>query len=78
MCKAIDDMMSESRQEGICLGVEEGRSLGIAEGRSLGITEGRIEVYRNLRKRGFSKKEAADLAEIPESVLEQEEKESIN
>ena len=40
MCKAIDDMMSESRQEGICLGVEEGRSLGIAEGRSLGITEG--------------------------------------
>ena len=40
MCKAIDDMMSESRQEGISLGVEEGRSLGIAEGRSLGITEG--------------------------------------
>ncbi len=66
MCKAIDDMMSESR------------SLGIAEGRSLGIAEGRIEVYRNLRKRGFSKKEAADLAEIPDSVVEQEEKESIN
>ena len=33
-------------------------------------------MYRNLRKRGFSKKEAADLAEIPESVVEQEEKES--
>ena len=60
MCKAIDDMMSESRQEGI----------------SLGIAEGRIKVYRNLRKRGFSKKEASDLAEIPDSVVEQEEKES--
>ena len=60
MCKAIDDMMSESRQVGISLGIEEGR----------------IKVYRNLRKRGFSKKEAADLAEIPDSVVEQEEKES--
>ena len=40
MCKAIDDMMSESRQVGISLGIEEGRSLGITEGRSLGITEG--------------------------------------
>ena len=44
--------------------------------REEGRVEGRIEVYRNLRKRGFSKKEAADLAEIPESVVEQEEKES--
>ena len=39
MCKAIDDMMSESRQEGICLGVEEGRSLGITEGEAKGIIE---------------------------------------
>ena len=44
--------------------------------REEGRKEGRMEVYRNLRKRGFSKKEAADLAEIPESVVEQEEQES--
>ena len=35
MCKAIDDMMSESRS----LGVEEGRSLGITEGEAKGIIE---------------------------------------
>lgn len=37
--------------------------------------EGRIEVYRNLCKRGFSEKEATDLAEIPDSAVEQEEQE---
>ena len=31
MCKAIDDMMSESRQEGICLGITEGEAKGIIE-----------------------------------------------
>lgn len=38
--------------------------------------EGRREVYHNLRKCGFSKKEASDLAGILDSVMEQEEKES--
>lgn len=35
-----------------------------AEGRAEGQNEKGLEVYRNLRKRGFSKKEALAIAEI--------------
>lgn len=36
MCKAIEDMMNDSRN----LGITEGKNLGIVQGRSLGIIEG--------------------------------------
>ncbi len=47
MCKAIDDMMADSRAEGIAVGKSEGkaegRAEGKAEGRAEGIAEGKAE-----------------------------------
>lgn len=41
--------------------------------REEGRIEGRIQVYRNLRKKGFSKEEALAFAEIPASAVEDDE-----
>ena len=49
---------------------EETRLEGINQGRAEGMLEGRIQVYHNLRKRGFSKEEALAIADIPVSALE--------
>ncbi len=40
MCKAIEDLINDSRAEGRNQGIAEGRNQGIAEGRSQGIAEG--------------------------------------
>ena len=40
MCKAIEDLINDSKAEGITLGRNEGIAEGISRGRSEGITEG--------------------------------------
>ena len=37
---------------------------GKAEGKAVGILEGKMQVYRNLLKKGFTEKEAREITEI--------------
>ncbi len=43
MCKAIDDMIADSRAEGIAVGKAEGIAVGKAEGIAVGKAEGKAE-----------------------------------
>ena len=52
VCEAVKDMINESRLE------------GRAEGKAEGILEGKMQVYRNLLKKGFTEKEAREITEI--------------
>ncbi len=45
-------------------GKEEGKVEGKAEGKAEGILEGKMQVYRNLLKKGFTEKEAREITEI--------------
>ena len=63
MCKAIDDMMQDSR--------EEGRAEGIAEGRAKGKAEGILFALTGLVRDGvLSIKDAAFRANMTESAFE--------
>ena len=44
--------------------MEEGKVEGKAEGKAEGILEGKMQVYRNLLKKGFTEKEAREITEI--------------
>lgn len=54
MCKAIRDLMEDSRAEGLAVGREEGRTEGRMEGRK----EGRIEMLRLFLYNGGSEEDA--------------------
>ena len=64
MCKAIDDIRSKSRAEGIAAGRAEGiaagRAEGIAAGRAEGIAAGRAEGIAA----GRAEEQAANIAQI--------------
>lgn len=63
MCKAIDDMMQESRAEG--------KAEGIAEGKAEGRTEGILFTLTSLVRDGvLSIKDAASRADMTESAFE--------
>jgi predicted transposase YdaD len=74
MCKAIEDMMNDSRSEGHSEGLAEGRnqgrSEGLVEGRNQGRSEGLVEAnintaLRMLEKGKYSIDEIAELVELP-------------
>ena len=46
------------------LGEARGKIIGKAEGKAEGILEGKMQVYRNLLKKGFTEKEAREITEI--------------
>ncbi len=75
MCKAIDDMMADSRAEGIAVGKAEGKAEGIAvgkaEGKAEGKTEGRESALRDsirnvMGNLHVSITKAMDILNIPE------------
>ena len=75
MCKAIDDMMQDSREEGRAEGIAEGRAKGKAEGKAEGRMEGRMEgilfALTGLVRDGvLSIKDAAFRANMTESAFE--------
>jgi predicted transposase YdaD len=78
MCKAIEDMMNDSRSagrseghsEGLAEGRNQGRSEGLVEGRNQGRSEGLVEAnintaLRMLEKGKYSIDEIAELVELP-------------
>ena len=56
MCEALQRWLDEE--------VKKGRIEGKVEGKAEGILEGKMQVYRNLLKKGFTEKEAREITEI--------------
>ena len=46
------------------MGIVKGIEIGRLEGKEEGILEGKMQVYRNLLKKGFTEKEAREITEI--------------
>lgn len=75
MCKAIEDMMQDSRAEGmaegIAKGLAEGKAEGLIKGKAEGRTEGILFALTGLVRDGvLSIKEAAFRANMTESAFE--------
>ena len=58
------DVAERLEKMGIVKGIEIGRLEGKVEGKAEGILEGKMQVYRNLLKKGFTEKEAREITEI--------------
>jgi hypothetical protein len=66
MCKAIDDMRKESKEEGLTEGRMEGRLEGRLEGRMEGIESNRLESIRNVMDGlKYTAQQAMELLRIP-------------
>ena len=62
MCQAIDEMMVDSREDGMKEGIEKGMVQGLAKG----IEKGKLEALANLLKKGtISMQDAADCMAMP-------------
>lgn len=68
MCDVAERLEKMGIAKGIEIGrlegKEEGKVEGKAEGKAEGILEGKMQVYRNLLKKGFTEKEAREITEI--------------
>ena len=71
MCKAIEDMMQDSRAEGLAEGMEKGMEKGKAEGLVEGKAEGILFALTSLVRDGILNVKAAALrANMTESAFE--------
>ena len=61
--------MTTAMNKGIAKGRAEGRAEGIAEGRAEGIAKGRADVARNLKKKGMSVSDIADVTGLTEEEI---------
>ncbi len=59
MCKAIEDLMNDSKAEGIALGEERGRNAGRADGIAIGRADGEAKIIIMMHKNGFSAEQIA-------------------
>ena len=64
MCDVAERLEKMGIVKGIEIGRLEGKEEGKAEGKAEGILEGKMQVYRNLLKKGFTEKEARENTEI--------------
>ena len=65
MCKAIRDMMDESR----ALGQSEGRTIGLREGKELGIDENTRRIVENMIRRGMADDDIMAIAECSRELI---------
>ena len=64
MCDVAERLEKMGIVKGIVIGRLEGKEEGKVEGKAEGILEGKMQVYRNLLKKGFTEKEAREITEI--------------
>ena len=64
MCDVAERLEKMGIVKGIEIGRPEGKEEGNVEGKAEGILEGKMQVYRNLLKKGFTEKEAREITEI--------------
>ncbi len=69
MCKAIDDMIADSRAEGMAEGIAQGKAEGIAQGKAEGIAQGKAEGIAKGKAEGIIQGKAEGKAEGRESAL---------
>ena len=55
-------------EKGLKQGIGEGIKQGIELGKTAGIHAEKVRVYKRLIEKGFSEKEAREIAELPEAV----------
>ena len=54
VCIAIDEMISDAREEGVEQGIEQGRQQGIEQGRLQGIEQGRQQGIEQGKQQGIN------------------------
>ncbi len=62
MCKAIDDMIADSRAEGMAEGIAQGKAEGIAQGKAEGIAQGKAEGIAQGKAEGIAQGKAEGIA----------------
>ena len=72
MCDVAERLEKMGIEKGLKQGIGEGIKQGIEQGIELGKTAGihaeKVRVYKRLIKKGFSEKEAREIAELPETL----------
>ena len=64
----IEKGLKQGIGEGIKQGIERGIEQGIELGKTAGIHAEKVRVYKRLIEKGFSEKEAREIAELPETL----------
>ena len=64
----IEKGLKQGIGEGIKQGIEQGTEQGIELGKTAGIHAEKVRVYKRLIEKGFSEKEAREIAELPETL----------
>ena len=64
----IEKGLKQGIGEGIKQGIEQGIERGIELGKTAGIHAEKVRVYKRLIEKGFSEKEAREIAELPETL----------
>ena len=64
----IEKGLKQGIGEGIKQGIEQGIERGIELGKTAGIHAEKVRVYKRLIEKGFSEKEAREIAELPENI----------
>ena len=72
MCDVAERLEKMGIEKGLKQGIGEGIKQGIKQGIELGKTAGihaeKVRVYKHLIEKGFSEKEAREIAELPETL----------
>ena len=58
-------------RDGFQLGMDEGIAIGVDKGIAIGVDKGKVEIARNMKRKGYSAKDIADLISIPLAEIEQ-------
>ena len=72
MCDVAERLEKMGIEKGLKQGIGEGIKQGIEQGIEIGKTAGihaeKVRVYKRLIEKGFSEKEACEIAELPETM----------
>lgn len=68
MCDVAERLEKMGIEKGLKQGIGEGIKQGIELGKTAGIHAEKVRVYKHLIEKGFSEKEAREIAELPETL----------
>ena len=68
MCDVAERLEKMGIEKGLKQGIGEGIEQGIELGKTAGIHAEKVRVYKRLIEKGFSEKEAREIAELPETL----------
>lgn len=68
MCDVAERLEKMGIEKGLKQGIGEGIEQGIELGKTAGTHAEKVRVYKRLIEKGFSEKEAREIAELPETL----------